>query len=85
MAKVNFLLGKAERLVRPVTPPKIDPDKAHPYGFDTARDRLIPKLVADIKRTIGIAVHHLSARRGGCACDAASSISCKELFSRPVA
>jgi hypothetical protein len=49
MARVNFLLGKAERLVRPVAPPKVDPEKAHPYGFDTARDRLMPKLAVTSK------------------------------------
>ena len=46
MAKVNFLLGKAERLVRRIDAPKIKPDKAHPYEFVTAKARLVPRLKA---------------------------------------
>jgi len=43
MAKVNFLLGKAERLVRKIPAPPMKPDKAHPYEFSTAKDRIAPK------------------------------------------
>jgi hypothetical protein len=44
--KVNYLLGRAEKLVRRIPPPKIKPTKAHPYSFDTAQERVVPKLVA---------------------------------------
>jgi hypothetical protein len=44
MAKLNFLLGKAERLVRKIPAPKIDPTKVHPYEFSVAQRRIAPKL-----------------------------------------
>jgi hypothetical protein len=44
LAKVNFLLGKAERLVRKIQAPKINPAKAHPYEFGVAKERIVPKL-----------------------------------------
>ncbi len=46
MAKVNFLLGKAERLVRKIEPPKMKPDKVHPYGIIDSIERIAPMLAA---------------------------------------
>jgi hypothetical protein len=46
MAKANYLLGRAEKLVDRIPAPKIKPDKAHPYTLDRAKERLVPKLQA---------------------------------------
>jgi hypothetical protein len=40
----NFLLGRAERLVRRIDPPPMVPNKAHPYTLETAIDRVAPML-----------------------------------------
>ncbi|MBI4833108.1 MAG: hypothetical protein HY801_16450, partial [Candidatus Lindowbacteria bacterium] len=40
----NYILGRGENLVRRIEPPKIDPQKAHPYKVREARNRLLPKL-----------------------------------------
>ncbi len=44
MNKVNYLLGRAERLVRKIDPPPINPKKAHPYSFEEALARVVPKM-----------------------------------------
>src|SRR4051794_36962256 len=44
MAKVNYLLGRAERLGGKIDPPKIKPNKAHPYTPEKAKERNVPKL-----------------------------------------
>jgi hypothetical protein len=44
MAKINYLLGRAERLVRRIDAPKIKPTKAHPYTLETAIKRIVPKM-----------------------------------------
>jgi hypothetical protein len=47
----NFLLGRGENLMKPIDPPAMKPNKAHPYSFDeavqTARAQLAP-VIADI-------------------------------------
>lgn len=42
----NYLLGRAERLVRKLEPPPIKPNKNHPYTFATAIKRVVPKFEA---------------------------------------
>ena len=42
----NYLLGYGERLTTPITPPSTMSDKAHPYTFDEARERLLPRIEA---------------------------------------
>lgn len=42
--KKNYLIGRGELLTEPVGPPKIKPDKVHPYTPDEARVRLAPQL-----------------------------------------
>ena len=54
MANVNFLLGKAERLVQSVPPPRISPKKVHPYEISEARDRLAPQLAAVSRELSGM-------------------------------
>lgn len=44
MAKVNYLLGRAEKLVRKIDPPKMKPAKAHPYSFAESVKRVAPKM-----------------------------------------
>lgn len=44
MAKLNFLLGKGERLTEQVRVAGGGPDKAHPYTFPEAKERLQPML-----------------------------------------
>ncbi len=38
----NFLLGYGERLTEPIAPPSREMKKREPYGFNEARDRLVP-------------------------------------------
>lgn len=49
MAKINYLLGRAEKLVRKIPPPRIKPEKAHPYSLATALQRVVPKMEATAK------------------------------------
>ncbi|MBC7818646.1 MAG: S8 family peptidase [Planctomycetaceae bacterium] len=44
MKKVNYLLGRAEKLVRRIDPPPINPAKAHPYTLEQAIARVVPKM-----------------------------------------
>ncbi|MDP9172662.1 MAG: S8 family peptidase [Planctomycetota bacterium] len=46
MAKVNYLLGRAERLVRKIDAPPMIPRKAHPYTLEKALERIVPKFRA---------------------------------------
>ena len=49
MAKMNYLLGRAEKLVRKIEAPKSKLDKAHPYTFAKALKRVVPKMEATAK------------------------------------
>lgn len=40
----NYLIGRGELLTEPVGPPKVKPNKAHPYQVEEARERLAPQL-----------------------------------------
>lgn len=44
MTKRNFLLGKGERLIEPVTGVRGGGPKSHPYTFSEARERIAPML-----------------------------------------
>jgi len=46
MAKINYLLGRAEKLVRKIEPPKMKPSKAHARSFEEARKLLVPMVRA---------------------------------------
>src|SRR5262245_61739468 len=48
----NYLLGRAERLVRRIEPPVIAPSKAHPYTLEQAVERVVPK-VEQVAEEIG--------------------------------
>src|SRR4051794_5017649 len=49
MKNVNYLLGRAERLVKKINPPKMKPEKKHPYSFDRAQSRIVPRAIAAAK------------------------------------
>jgi hypothetical protein len=52
--KVNYLLGRAEKLVRKIPPPQSPIKKAHPYSFEQAKKRVMPKIIttnADLKKS----------------------------------
>lgn len=44
MADQNYLIGRGELLVEPLSPPKRRVDKAHPYSIGEAQARLAPQL-----------------------------------------
>lgn len=48
MAK-NYLIGRGELLTEPVGPPKVKPNKTHPYQVHEARERLAPQLEAAVE------------------------------------
>lgn len=49
--RTNFLFGYGERLTERIPPPRLNPDKAHPYSFAQARERLLPQLEVAAKDT----------------------------------
>ncbi len=50
MERKNLLLGNGELLTQPIAAPKTKNTKAHPYSFEEARERLLPKVTSIVKR-----------------------------------
>ena len=46
----RYIIGQGESLTYPLDPPKIKPNKAHPYTLDEARSAVVPQIRATAKR-----------------------------------